>query len=239
MLRGKLRIIMKGRLATGSSRLFQRLRTRQWTNLSPSRTLCQLQTLFQALFFFTYLHFFQHSEQIIGLENKTTHDRSAISSRVRFKSRDSHATKRSQIQRMWSQDSLTFAVSQLVVRPCMQPEVLFWIFVVTLSCFVHCVAAIHVRYAEENRHRDWRTTCWRENRLTPIYLSLGQWFPTWGPLIPDGSWSIFGGIACRYFMCTAVLPLLYSSFRFWGSFGYSGLLQWAAVQNWLESTALA
>jgi len=35
---------------------------------------------------------------------------------------------------------------------------------------------------------------------------------------PKGSWTIFGGVASRYFTYTAVLHLLYSSFR-WGSSG--------------------
>jgi len=45
-----------------------------------------------------------------------------------------------------------------------------------------------------------------------------------GDPTPEGSWTIFGGVANRYFTYAAVLHLLYSSFR-WGSLGCSsGLL---------------
>jgi len=40
---------------------------------------------------------------------------------------------------------------------------------------------------------------------------------------PEGSWTIFGGVANRRFMYTAVLHLLYSSFR-WKPLGNSGLV---------------
>jgi len=43
-------------------------------------------------------------------------------------------------------------------------------------------------------------------------VGLVQWFSTWG------SWTIFGGATGRYFMYTAVVHLLYPSFR-WGLLG--------------------
>jgi len=54
-------------------------------------------------------------------------------------------------------------------------------------------------------------------------IHLNHWFSTWGSWPPEGLWTIFGGVTSRFFMYTAVLHLLYSSFRC-GSFGYSGLL---------------
>ena len=64
---------------------------------------------------------------------------------------------------------------------------------------------------------------WRVEILgTDAGFALRQWFSSWSR-DPGGSWTIFGGAANRYFMYTAILNLLYSSFR-WESLGYSGLL---------------
>jgi len=68
-------------------------------------------------------------------------------------------------------------------------------------------------------------------------VRLDQWFSTWRSRPPEGSWTIFGGVASRFFMYTAVVHLHYSSFR-WGSLGYSELLQRVVVQKKLKITAL-
>jgi len=35
-------------------------------------------------------------------------------------------------------------------------------------------------------------------------FKLRQWFSTWESRPPEESWTTFGGVASRYFMCTAV-----------------------------------
>jgi len=55
-------------------------------------------------------------------------------------------------------------------------------------------------------------SCW----CSPVVFNLGVG-------TPEELWSIFGEVTSRYFMYTALLHLLYSSFR-WGSLGYIALL---------------
>jgi len=56
-----------------------------------------------------------------------------------------------------------------------------------------------------------------------------------GGASPEVSWTIFGEVASRWLMHTAVEHLFCSSFR-WELLGYSGLVQWVAVQNRLKTT---
>jgi len=58
-----------------------------------------------------------------------------------------------------------------------------------------------------------------------LALTVGLWqsFSTCESRPPEGSWTIFVGVASRNFMYTAALYLLFSNF-IWRSLGYSGLL---------------
>jgi len=62
-------------------------------------------------------------------------------------------------------------------------------------------------------------TLWYGSATFAIFSQASGFQP--GSRPPEGSWTIFGGTASRYFMYTAVLHLLNSSFR-WGSLDYSG-----------------
>jgi len=78
-----------------------------------------------------------------------------------------------------------------------------------------------------------------DNQKLKPERSFEKWIQLFSTIVFNrGSWSIFGGVANRYFMYTAVLHFLYSSFRC-GSLGYRGLLWWVAVQKKVENNGLA